>query len=319
MGFAQGGGMGRDSAERDFVQLLERDISRVNLASLASTDNRWAGVLRRVSRPLPTVVTDLPDTSVPEDLQACSVRIEFCGTRRQLALFRMGRQSQSVPSSERVGRRIKALVYLSTASTKHLVGGFELSSSMFYLKDRDTYLDWRGLPKEQRVSELRKSADLSLYFATPSFATVRGAKLVTLCAISDEVRQEFQRRYGDELEVVSSICASGRHSPVLNRLAFGGLRFKKVGHTGGTSLSHLSRETIRAARVVCGRGSDAYMDSNVRALNTVVDAIRLVGLSRRQYVDVAPPRAIYVARLPRNEPAPSQALFQWWMERWVQK
>jgi hypothetical protein len=180
-------------------------------------------------------------------------------------------------------------------------------------------LKWSGESKDERSRQLRQAADLSLYFATPNFAALRGTKLIVLCAFSNEVRLEFKRRYGDDLCFLTSICASGNHSPVLNRLDFGSARFRKVGHTGPTSLSHLSRETIKAARAVCGTESDTYLNPNVRALNTVVDAIRLVGLSRRDYVDVAPPRAVYVARLADEEHASLSALFVWWKKRWMVK
>lgn len=309
----------KEGAERRFISLVKRDIAACGLRfERANQEVAWCDALRSISSSRGASEAPAFELPSPEFLEGCSIALEVCRTRAQLAIFRKGRLSQSVPSAERVGRRIKCLIYLNWQTTRILAGGFELASPMFNLRARDEYLGWRGASRLARSGALARAADLSLYFCNPQLSRARGSKLVALCALSAEVRQEFRRRYGQELRVVTSVCASGNHSPVLNRLGVGDLAFTKVGVTGATSLSHISRETIQAARVVCGRGSDSYVDPNVRALNTVADALRKVGLSRRDYIDVAPPRAIYVVKV-FGARLPASAMLNHWRRRWMPK
>lgn len=307
-----------DYSRQVFIDLLERDMARSGLSRSSEVSVvAWQSALRRP--PSPIEENQAFDGFTHDALNFGVARLEICSKRNELRLFRRGRESQSYPSAERVGRRIKALLFIDWAGRSALLGGLELASGMYYLRDRDSYLGWKCLSKPERAQQLRRVADLSLYFAVPGFSALRGAKFIALCALSTEVRSEFFKRYGEELHAITSICASGLHSPVLNRLGFGRARFNMVGRTGATSLSHLSRETIAAARALCERSSDAYQNPNVRALNTVSDALRMSGLSRRDYLDVAPPRAIYTVKL-GHAPAPSiQTLFSYWKARWMAK
>lgn len=281
-------------ATQAFIDAIMRDVHQAKCGALVGPACPGNGSPAQVESPSSGVLGGA-------FISDAKISIRFCRTRADLALFREGRASQRFRSSERVGRRLKALVYLEHSGTRILAGGLELASSIFFLRARDRYLGWSGLSKHERAAHLRQAADLSLFFCNPRLARLRGAKLIAMCALSAEVQEEFQHRYGEPLRVVTSIAAGGPHSAVLNRTRVRNFEFRKVGCTGPTSISHLSRETVTLARQLSAWSSDAFADPDVRTLNLVAHVLRNLGMPRREFIDIAPQRAVYVARVGSSE------------------
>lgn len=207
-------------------------------------------------------------------------RIQICRTHSDYMVFKYARLLQSVPSAERVGRQISALVLDEGQDPPKLMGVIGLASSAYTIACRDKYLHWSG-PKVKDVKDLglRRIMDLSLCLSLPPYSYLLGGKLVAALSLSSPLSEEFERKYGDPLLGVVATCATGLHCPIFNRIMIrpGGL-FKRVGETAGFTTIIYRRETIAAAREILFRSGAIDRDNwllrakSIRILRTALEA-----------------------------------------------
>jgi hypothetical protein len=130
------------------------------------------------------------------DLSAISPEIHFCASQRDHEIFNYARLFQHVPTANRVGRQIRAVIYDVGQRTPTVMGIFGLASSAYTLGCRDNYLGWRGSEnKAIKDAGLRQTLDLAVVLAATPYNFLHGGKLMASLALSEPVRHEVTRRY----------------------------------------------------------------------------------------------------------------------------
>lgn len=227
-------------------------------------------------------------------------RVIICRSSSEKALFTACRFRQSVPSTERVGRRLKALVYDLGQSRRYILGAIELSSSLYSLRCRDEFFGWRQLTSAEKRIRLSSVMDVSVAMALEPYSHLLGGKLAAMLALGTSVTAEFYRRYGAHLESVVAICSSGLHCPIFNRIMVqpGGL-YRRIGETAGYTTAHLSDETLVAAKAVLGacEVTDAFLRPSERPIRIFRRALRISGLDPEPFLRISPPKGVYVGQV----------------------
>jgi hypothetical protein len=184
--------------------------------------------------------------------------------------------------------------------------------------------------------------------AVPPYNQLLGAKLVSLLATSNFIRQVFERRYKNtksvilgrkfngQLALVTTTSALGRSS-ILNRLTYEGKDvFQNVGFTEGYGHFHLANGTFEKFReylCVCGDNeAEKYRfgsgpNYRMRVVRKVLEHLHLPADLLRHGVK----RGVYVAPLASNSQAflrgevkalklynrPVRKLAEFWKCRWL--
>jgi Domain of unknown function (DUF4338) len=153
------------------------------------------------------------------DPRKISPEIEICRTTADHELFRYGKLFQRIPTTNRVGRQIRCLVYDVGQEQKRLMGVFELTSGPYTMGARDAHLKWSGMNRKKvKDRGLRRVMDLATVIAIPPYNILLGGKLIASLAFSDVVAKEVRRRYRSELLGVVATSATGLHCAILNRI-----------------------------------------------------------------------------------------------------
>ena len=210
-------------------------------------------------------------------------QIRFCVTQADHEIFRFGKLFQKVPTTNRVGRQVRCLVYDVGQSCSYLMGVFELTSSAYTLGCRDDYLGWRG--KSRKIIKdngLRRIMDLASIIALPPYNLLYGGKLIAGLAFSDVVAREIRRRYRSDLLGIIASSATGLHCAILNRIGLkpGGL-FRRIGETSGYSTLFASATTLNAARRFLPdfvSAPEGEFSVSVRPLHVLRVAMRACGM-----------------------------------------
>lgn len=151
------------------------------------------------------------------DPKLINPRIQFCTSRVDHNIFRYAKLFQKVPTTNRVGRQIRALVYDIGQDRQVLMGILELTSGAYTLGCRDKFLDWsQSSRKGVKDKGLRRIMDLATIVALPPYNLLRGGKLMAALAFSDAVVEEVRRRYRSDLLGVVTTSATGLHCAILN-------------------------------------------------------------------------------------------------------
>jgi hypothetical protein len=205
---------------------------------------------------------------------------------------------QGVPTTNRVGRQLRCLVYDTGQSSPFLMGVFELTSGAYTLGCRDDYLQWRGEDRKgMKDKGLRRIMDLASVIALPPYSILFGGKLIAALAFSDCVQREVRRRYRSELLGIVATSATGLHCAILNRIRLrpGGL-YRRIGQTSGYSTLFVSQATLNAARrflpdfVSAPQGE---FSASVRPLHVLRVAMRACGMLPDQILKSAYPKGVY--------------------------
>jgi hypothetical protein len=177
-------------------------------------------------------------------------QVKICETDADHAIFRYAKLFQRVPTTNRVGRQVRCLVYDVGQTRSVLMGVFELTSGAYTLGSRDNYLNWSGGSRKAKKDKgLRRIMDLATVVALPPYNIFLGGKLIASLAFSDVVTRELRRRYRTDLLGVIATSATGLHCAILNRIGLrpGGL-FRRIGETSGYSTTGFNPSTLSAAR-----------------------------------------------------------------------
>jgi hypothetical protein len=137
------------------------------------------------------------DDIKPEEISPKLVLIKDPETIES-GLFRYASYLWSVPLSGGFGRRLRYLVM--DQSNEKLIGIIGLTDPVIGLKVRD---DWIGWDKTQKERALWHVMDAYAFGAVQPYNHLLGGKLVATLATSDEVREDFRRKYSHGRSVIT--------------------------------------------------------------------------------------------------------------------
>ncbi len=229
-------------------------------------------------------------------------QVRFCESSVDHDTFRYGKFFQQVPTTNRVGRQIRCLVYDVGQLRPFLMGVFELSSGAYTLGCRDDYLRWKDISRKViKDHGLRRTMDLASLISLPPYNLLLGGKLIAALSFSDAVLHEVRSRYRSDLLGVVATSATGLHCAILNRIGLrpGGL-FRRIGQTSGYSTLFATQSTLSAARRFLPGYVSAPLgefSTSVRPLHVLRIAMRACGISPEHVLRSAYPKGVYFGSL----------------------
>jgi hypothetical protein len=244
------------------------------------------------------------------DLPKITPEIKICRTVADHELFRYAKLFQRVPTTNRVGRQLRCLVYDVGQQSKRLMGAFELTSGPYTMGARDAHLSWSGAGRKTTKDRgLRRLMDLATIIAIPPYNILLCGKLVAALAFSDVVVKEVRRRYRSEMLGVVATSATGLHCAILNRIGLrsGGL-FSRIGQTSGYSTLGFSPKTLGAARAFLPgfvSAPEGEFSKSVRPIHVLRVAMRNCGIASTTILQSSYPKGVYLGFL---DPADLDAL-----------
>ncbi len=163
-------------------------------------------------------------------------------------LFRLARYYWSIPYSFGFGRRLRYLML--DESNDKLIGIFGLQSPPIGFPARDRLFNY----PEQKKSELvNQTMDIFTLGSLPPYNRLLGGKLVAFAAVSNEIRNDYQKTYSNRktemenrllpshLVALTTTSAFGRSS-IYNRLKYKETPIaESLGYTEGYGNFHLQR------------------------------------------------------------------------------
>jgi hypothetical protein len=186
-------------------------------------------------------------------------RIEFVRPRTESAeLFRMATLLWSVPVSAGFGRRIRMLVW--DDHNDKVIGLVGLTDPVFNLKARDSWVGWDSDDRRERLVHVM---DAHVLGAVPPYNEILGGKLITALLASDEVRSEFDSKYGKAEGLISrkakeatlalvTVTSSLGRSSLYNRMRLQmpetTIRLERIGMTSGYGHFQVSSELFDRLR-----------------------------------------------------------------------
>jgi hypothetical protein len=259
------------------------------------------------------------------NVNSVAPKIEFCRDRSQRRLFRLCSLLQNVPVQRLLFRQIAAIVRDEGNTGRPIIGAFGLASPLRSMKCRDRLLGWNQSSR-RRVQGLRHGMQLSVCIAMPPYTHLRAGKLVAALAASQQVADEFARRYyPDSLQSITTTSARGLHSPIFNRIMIrrGGL-YRRIGETEGFSTMIFGHDTLQAAQVLVSSIDGSC--SEARTMQTLNRALDLCNVSRRLVTRLGLKKGIYLTTHSQEIPGstcsgwPSEgAVVEYWRTQVVPK
>jgi hypothetical protein len=271
------------------------------------------------------------------------ILVEVKSGSQEEMLFRYACLHWSIPVSSGYGRRLRFLVY--DESNGKLMGLFGLGDPVFSLAERDRWVGW---DKETRRLNLASVMDAFVLGAVPPYSMLLCGKLMAMLVASNEVREAFEKKYGERrslilgrtgqvrLAMVTTTSALGRSS-VYSRLKYRG-RFilESVGFTNGFGEFHflngLYKEITHYARENCKPSAKKpEWGKGFRNRREVIrKCLQEIGLNG-SWLHHGVNREIFVAPLASNTreylrgeekelhpyDQPAASLFEWFRTRWL--
>lgn len=273
--------------------------------------------------------------------------LSLCTSRADQETFRYFRLSQPIPTSDAKFRGRNFLIRDVGQSAKPIIGILSFTSAIYSLKARDQYFGWDAIDSRARAKELKEwSLDhlwqLSICMALEPYCYLHGAKLLAMLALSDPIQEAYQSKYGDSLLGLVTTCATGKHTPIFERLKPNQLlpaskysgyvseMYKPIGETSETTMLMMSPTTLEHARALSGDNGGGNRMAKGKAIRK---AFALVGL-RKDVLSFRRKR-IYIGRIHENnvsllrgenpavappvlELEPS-AVTEYWCTKWMPK
>jgi hypothetical protein len=178
------------------------------------------------------------------------------------------------------------------------LGIIDVAADFISLGERDKYIGWS---KEDRMKRNRNIANISICVPTRMFGyNMSGGKLLALLAISDEVIQKWEEKYGDKLVGVTVTSLYGRGTQY-NRLKY----FKYLGVTKGQGSNQIPDKTYKMLRdAVIEHDGKIPSGEFTRGKNSRMSIVRkgckILGLKSSELTTHGNKRGIYWADLSPN-------------------
>jgi hypothetical protein len=132
---------------------------------------------------------------VPEKIDP---KLIIVNTQEKSDLFRYASYLWSIPISNGFGRRLRYLVM--DKNNNKLIGIIGITDPVIGLKVRDDLIGWDKNTKERRLWHVM---DLYAFGAIPPYSHLLGGKLVATLATSNQVRNDFLRKYSKGRSTIS--------------------------------------------------------------------------------------------------------------------
>lgn len=229
-------------------------------------------------------------------------------------LFRFATLLWSIPVSQGYGRRMRYIV--RDRYNGKLVGIFGLMDPVFNLKVRDQLIGWDHFQREDRLYNM---LDAYVLGSVPPYNKLLGGKMIALAAISDEVRNDFRKKYsgkktiirGQEKEaslvLITTTSALGKSS-IYNRIKLpdeSERAYQSIGFSGGWGHFHISEPTFKALRDWLREQGPSYADRHKYKMGpnwrfrTIRQALALLGFEGDS-LKHGIKREVYLAPLAKN-------------------
>ena len=154
-------------------------------------------------------------------------------------------------------------------SNGKLLGLFALGDPVYNLRVRDQWVGWGVPEKNERLYHVM---DAYVLGAVPPYSYLLCGKLVAMLTTSDEVREEFRKRYGGRVSIIrgkardphlvliTTTSALGRSS-IYNRISFDGRKaFINLGFTEGWGHFHFSDGTFEQVKAYLREKGDPVIE-----------------------------------------------------------
>lgn len=203
---------------QDGQVVLPKDLTKDKLRSL----HQWS-VQHRIEQARPhlgryeeRLLWRIASGNEVEPAKVAPRLIEVFPNSQDELLFRYVCLHWSIPTSSGYGRRLRFLV--EDAYNGKLIGLLGLCDPVFGVAARDVWIGWDW---NARKARLRNVLEAFILGAVPPYSMLLGGKLVAMLCTSDEVRQTFQRKYGQGESLISGAAADGRLALITTTSALG--------------------------------------------------------------------------------------------------
>lgn len=184
-------------------------------------------------------------------------RLELVTENRQHEIWRYCRLTGSIPFNRGCGRLLRYLIRDEGQPGEPIMGIMALSSPILICKPRDEWIGWQ-YPRDTDLKrrKLLTCMDMTVSMAVSPYNLLTAGKLVCLAALSNEVREDYRKKY-EKVETPSSI-KEGRlvlitttslygSSVQYNRLRVDNrTRYKLIGYTSGYGNAHVTEAEFAA-------------------------------------------------------------------------
>jgi hypothetical protein len=170
-------------------------------------------------------------------------------------IFRFASLCWSVPVSAGFGRRLRYLVW--DEAHERVAGIIALGDPVFNLSVRDNYIGWSGRDRADRLVNI---LDAYVLGAVPPYNMLLGGKAVACLVRSREIYNDFKRKYGNSVGIISkqdkgarllavTTTSSMGKSSLYNRLSLSGQKyFTSIGYTIGWGHFHITDKIFEEIR-----------------------------------------------------------------------
>jgi hypothetical protein len=291
---------------------------------------RLAAAQPFLTRALPRALEHFADGSEinPANIKLRLILIE--GDRREVELFRVATLTWSVPVSPGFGRRMRYLVW--DDGHERLAGIIALGDPVYNMSVRDKEIGWTVHDRKQRLVGI---LDAYVLGAVPPYNMLLVGKAVACLIRSREVFDDFARKYGNTVGVISKAAkhasllavtttSSMGRSAVYNRLKLGGVEyFEHLGFTEGWGHFHITDALFEKMRAYLRDHDHSYADQHgfgegpnwrLRTIKAALNGLKLKesvlkhGIQREVFITTFAPNAYEVLKSGREKPDTSDLL-----------
>lgn len=245
----------------------------------------------------------------------------------------------SIPYQRSYGRQMRFLLWDKTNDAPF--GLICLQSPVLKISVRDKYLK---IPTDELDIWVNRSMYAQRVGALPPYNQLLGGKLVALSLTSDEVRENYRKKYNNYVSIIkgrklnpdllfiTTTSAFGKSS-LYNRLKYKEeIVAKRLGYTQGAGTFHFPEELYeKIIKLLSRKGKDiarGYGHGPSRKLRLISHGLNYLGLSSFEYHGIK--REFYLFPLVKNlkevihnahKPIwldrPFDKLVEYWKERWA--
>lgn len=279
----------------------------------------------------------------PEKIKPALVEVQR--RSKDELLFRYACLHWSIPVSSGYGRRLRFLV--KDQQNGKLIGLIGLGDPVYSLGLRDSWIGWDSGTKKEKLQNVMEAYVLG---SVPPYSSLLCGKLVAMLVTSNEVRNAFKRKYGNQssmisrrkldsrLALITTTSALGRSS-IYNRLKFQERHlFQSIGYTRGWGEFHFSNGlydaiTSYSLRYCIPTAKKEVWGTGFRNRREVIrKCLSKIGIST-DWMNHGIYREIFMVPLAGNTQEflsrkqsqlraynqPANKLFEWFRERWLLK
>lgn len=224
---------------QEYTERLKSEVKQELSVALTSIPDPKATLaarrLERISKKYNDLAMIEPEflriVNLPIDWDNIKPEMHTVTTTQERKLWNYARNIvSSMPENSVIGRQIRH--YWIDANSGRWLGITCLASALTLLTPRHNHIKWS--PKV-RFRNLVKILNVAVCVPIQPFGTLCGGKLLFVASLSNEVRQEYRQKYGDDLLAVETTSLYGKSSQY-NRVK----EFKYLGLTGGSGNIHIS-------------------------------------------------------------------------------